>query len=135
MKHKSKSSGNHTKNKSIILSTKIRINSSNYHIDKKTKETKNKNHKNNHPVVGHSMVSKKKGSLIEHFKKQLSGGRFRMLNEQLYTISGEEALKMFQEDPSLFEVVYSNYLNKFISITMVSENKHNLGLLIQLMCL
>lgn len=52
------------------------------------------------------MVSKKKGSLIEHFKKQLSGGRFRMLNEQLYTISGEEALKMFQEDPSLFEVVY-----------------------------
>lgn len=106
MKHKSKSSGNHTKNKSIILSTKLRINSSNYLIDKKTKEVKNRNHKNNHPIVGHSMVSKKKGSLIEHFKKQLSGGRFRMLNEQLYTISGEEALKMFQEDPSLFEVVY-----------------------------
>lgn len=55
------------------------------------------------------MTSKKKGSLIDHFKKQLLGSRFRVLNEELYQIRGDEALKLFEKDPSLFEVYHNGF--------------------------
>jgi hypothetical protein len=42
-------------------------------------------------------------------KKKLHGARFRWLNEQLYTTSGETSFKLFSEQPELFEQVsYSN---------------------------
>lgn len=48
-------------------------------------------------------------------KKKLEGGKFRLLNEQLYTMSGEEAEKLFKEDPSLFEMVRVNHAPKMLT--------------------
>lgn len=45
----------------------------------------------------------------EDMKARLSGGRFRWLNEQLYTHQGSDALDMMQKDPSLFEVYHEGY--------------------------
>lgn len=45
----------------------------------------------------------------EEMKARLSGGRFRWLNEQLYTHEGGDALDMMQKDPSLFEVYHEGY--------------------------
>ena len=46
---------------------------------------------------------KGKGGLLEQMRSKLSGGRFRMLNEQLYTAPGQDAFEMMQGDPALFE--------------------------------
>ena len=54
--------------------------------------------------AGSSDASKKKSkSLLEQMRSKLSGGRFRMLNEQLYTSEGEDAFNMMQGQPDLFE--------------------------------
>ncbi|KAG9158229.1 hypothetical protein Leryth_000371 [Lithospermum erythrorhizon] len=42
-------------------------------------------------------------------KAKLSGGHFRMINEKLYTCTGDEALNYFQEDPSLFNMYHTGY--------------------------
>lgn len=46
---------------------------------------------------------KSKGGLLDQMRSKLSGGRFRMLNEQLYTAPGQEAFETMQGDPALFE--------------------------------
>ncbi|KAI3463042.1 hypothetical protein Pfo_019705 [Paulownia fortunei] len=48
-------------------------------------------------------------SFLDKMKARLSGGYFRMINEKLYTCSGDEAMKYFKEDPSLFNVYHSGY--------------------------
>ena len=54
--------------------------------------------------AGSTDASKKKSkSLLEQMRSKLSGGRFRMLNEQLYTSEGEEAFNMMQGQPDLFQ--------------------------------
>ena len=54
--------------------------------------------------AGSSDASKKKSkSLLEQMRSKLSGGRFRMLNEQLYTSEGEDAFSMMQGQPDLFQ--------------------------------
>lgn len=54
--------------------------------------------------AGSSDASKKKSkSLLEQMRSKLSGGRFRMLNEQLYTSKGKDAFNMMQGQPDLFE--------------------------------
>ena len=45
---------------------------------------------------------KKKG-LLEQMRSKLSGGRFRMLNEQLYTSEGQHAFQMMQAQPDLYQ--------------------------------
>jgi hypothetical protein len=40
--------------------------------------------------------------LLARMREQLSGGRFRWLNEQLYSCPGEEALALMQGQPELF---------------------------------
>lgn len=45
--------------------------------------------------------AKKKG-LLEQMRSKLSGGRFRMLNEQLYTSEGQHAFHMMQGQPELY---------------------------------
>ncbi|CAI9111466.1 OLC1v1011691C1 [Oldenlandia corymbosa var. corymbosa] len=42
-------------------------------------------------------------------RARLSGGHFRMINEKLYTCSGEEALNYFKDDPALFDVYHTGY--------------------------
>ena len=40
---------------------------------------------------------------------QLEGSRFRMINQKLYTSTGEDAKLMFEEDPTLFEVYHRGF--------------------------
>lgn len=61
-------------------------------------EKKYKNHLQDKELEGLSDLQKV-------FQKKLEGSKFRILNEKLYTSTGEEALKMFKEDPSLYEIV------------------------------
>ncbi|KNA16042.1 hypothetical protein SOVF_092780 [Spinacia oleracea] len=51
----------------------------------------------------------KSSNFLDKMKARLSGGHFRMLNEKLYTCTGNEALKFFKEDPSLFNVYHVGY--------------------------
>ena len=46
---------------------------------------------------------KKKTNLLEQMRSKLSGGRFRMLNEQLYTSAGQDAFQMMQDQPDLYQ--------------------------------
>jgi hypothetical protein len=43
------------------------------------------------------------GSLLERMRQQLQGGRFRWLNEKLYTCEGSEALDLMRGEPELYE--------------------------------
>lgn len=43
-------------------------------------------------------------SLLERSKERLNAARFRYLNEQLYTSTGHQALKLFKEDQDAFKV-------------------------------
>ncbi|KAG8384876.1 hypothetical protein BUALT_Bualt04G0163900 [Buddleja alternifolia] len=53
--------------------------------------------------------SKSSSSFLDKMKARLSGSYFRMINEKLYTCTGDEALDYFKEDPSLFNVYHSGY--------------------------
>ncbi|CAK9308855.1 unnamed protein product [Citrullus colocynthis] len=48
-------------------------------------------------------------SFLDKMRARLSGGHFRMLNEKLYTCTGEEALNYFREDKVLFDVYHTGY--------------------------
>ena len=43
------------------------------------------------------------GSLLQQMRQRLQGGRFRWLNETLYTSDGSEALRMVQGQPDLMD--------------------------------
>ncbi|KAF9945213.1 25S rRNA (adenine645-N1)-methyltransferase [Mortierella alpina] len=47
--------------------------------------------------------------LQEQMKKTLAGGKFRFLNEQLYTTTGEEAFELFQSKPELFDEYHEGF--------------------------
>lgn len=51
----------------------------------------------------------KKAELQERLKKKLESSRFRWINEQLYTIPGDEAFSMFKGDTSLFDVYHQGF--------------------------
>ncbi|KAM7512506.1 hypothetical protein LguiB_011381 [Lonicera macranthoides] len=53
--------------------------------------------------------SSKSTSFLDKMRARLSGGHFRMINEKLYTCSGEEALNYFKEDLSLFNMYHTGY--------------------------
>jgi len=42
-------------------------------------------------------------------RARLSGGHFRMLNEKLYTCSGQDAFDYFKNEPKLFDVYHAGY--------------------------
>jgi ubiquinone/menaquinone biosynthesis C-methylase UbiE len=52
---------------------------------------------------------KPKSSLQDAFKARLSGSRFRILNEELYTTTSQESLKRFSENPELFEQYHEGF--------------------------
>ncbi|KAF9428150.1 25S rRNA (adenine645-N1)-methyltransferase [Entomortierella beljakovae] len=47
--------------------------------------------------------------LQEQMKKTLAGGKFRFLNEQLYTTTGEESFTLFQSKPELFDEYHEGF--------------------------
>ncbi|XP_006650783.2 ribosomal RNA-processing protein 8 [Oryza brachyantha] len=48
-------------------------------------------------------------SLLDKMRARLSGGHFRMLNEKLYTCSGQDAFDYFTNEPDLFDVYHAGY--------------------------
>ncbi|OIT36983.1 PREDICTED: ribosomal RNA-processing protein 8 [Nicotiana attenuata] len=99
------------------------------------KRKRGKVHKNSSPSSstptgdGHSKLSgvnqspasknaisktKKASSFLDKMKARLSGGHFRMLNEKLYTCSGDEALNYFKENPDLFNVYHAGYQEQML---------------------
>lgn len=53
-----------------------------------------------------------KSSLHEKMMKQLESSRFRWINEQLYSTTGDEAVTMFAEDPNLFDIYHRGFTNQ-----------------------
>ncbi|KGU28900.1 ribosomal RNA-processing protein 8 [Candida albicans P34048] len=53
--------------------------------------------------------NKKLTPLQQKMMAKLSGSRFRWINEQLYTISSEEALKLVKDTPSLFDEYHQGF--------------------------
>ncbi|GAB4848072.1 hypothetical protein Ancab_002734 [Ancistrocladus abbreviatus] len=52
---------------------------------------------------------RKPSNFLDKARARLSGGHFRMINEKLYTCTGNEALNYFKEDPSLFDMYHAGY--------------------------
>ncbi|KAL5207913.1 hypothetical protein ABZP36_032348 [Zizania latifolia] len=48
-------------------------------------------------------------SLLDKMRARLSGGHFRMLNEKLYTCSGQDAFDYFANEPDLFDAYHTGY--------------------------
>jgi ribosomal RNA-processing protein 8 len=53
--------------------------------------------------------TKPESQLFRRQKAMLAGGRFRWLNEQLYTHTGEKALRLYEQEPQLFEEYHRGY--------------------------
>lgn len=51
-------------------------------------------------------------ALQQKMMEKLSGSRFRWINEQLYTTTSEEAVKIIQEQPELFDEYHSGFRNQ-----------------------
>ncbi|KAF4691813.1 25S rRNA (adenine645-N1)-methyltransferase, partial [Perkinsus olseni] len=45
---------------------------------------------------------------------KLEGAKFRMLNETLYTCTGDDAFKMFQKDPQLFDAYHKGFASQAV---------------------
>lgn len=41
--------------------------------------------------------------------ERLEGARFRFINEQLYTMSGKDAVELFKQDPDAFQHYHEGY--------------------------
>ena len=57
-------------------------------------------------------ISKRKNKpdkIQEKMKAQLSGSRFRWLNELLYTRTGQEAFELFQQQPDMFQAYHEGF--------------------------
>jgi ribosomal RNA-processing protein 8 len=67
-----------------------------------TKTKKRQSTPNPKPIA--KRVDKKKDPL-----KKLEGARFRWLNEQLYTTTGDAALQLFQDDPASFHHYHTGF--------------------------
>jgi len=48
-------------------------------------------------------------SFMDKMRAKLSGGQFRMLNEQLYTTTGDEGLALVSGSPELFEAYHAGF--------------------------
>ena len=66
-----------------------------------------------HRSLKANVVISKSGDFSNGFLAQLQnkvkGSKFRWINEQLYTQSGEDSLRMIKEDESLFDVYHQGF--------------------------
>ena len=46
---------------------------------------------------------------LAQLQNKVKGSKFRWINEQLYTQSGEDSLRMIKEDESLFDVYHQGF--------------------------
>lgn len=63
------------------------------------------------PAQKEGKAANKQGldAMLARMRSQLAGGRFRMLNEFLYTSTGKKALARFQDEPTLFDEYHEGY--------------------------
>ena len=61
------------------------------------------------PSPQYSLRKPKNSKLYSKLSTQLEGSRFRMINQQLYTTTGEDAKLVFDEDPELFNVYHRGF--------------------------
>jgi ribosomal RNA-processing protein 8 len=61
------------------------------------------------PALGIQATIIKKVSYYDKLKRKLQGAHFRYINERLYSIRGDQAFKIFHEDPSLFRVYHDGF--------------------------
>lgn len=66
-------------------------------------------------VLSKEGPDKKSKKLMEVLKNRLSGGRFRELNEVLYTSSSDAAYEKFSSEPALFEQYHVGFRNQIKS--------------------
>ncbi|CAL1526819.1 unnamed protein product [Lymnaea stagnalis] len=71
------------------------------------KDVESKLKKNDQPQV--SSLWGKAAVLAQQAKDKLKSARFRFINEQLYTCTGSEAMKMFRSDRTAFNVYHEGY--------------------------
>ncbi|KAK9119836.1 hypothetical protein Scep_017929 [Stephania cephalantha] len=80
---------------------------------KREKQTKKKKMNNNKRRRKHDQSQQtlplKPSSFLDKMKARLSSGHFRMINEKLYTCTGDQALHYFNQDPYLFNLYHSGY--------------------------
>lgn len=78
-----------------------------------TKNSGNQQHKPqsiNSSTTNQSLTNKSNLSALQtKFAKKLEGARFRQINEQLYTTTGETSFRTFQEDPNLFRIYHEGF--------------------------
>ncbi|KAJ3018462.1 UNVERIFIED_CONTAM: 25S rRNA (adenine645-N1)-methyltransferase [Siphonaria sp. JEL0065] len=60
-------------------------------------------------VTSSTSVSGSLTDLQAKMKKTLSGGRFRMINEQLYTTTSDVAVELFKEEPETFDIYHEGF--------------------------
>lgn len=94
----------------IGSSTDLRCNDASIVCDKRKKVVeKVETHVSSSVITTTSLKKTKSSAFLEKMRTKLSGGHFRMINEKLYTCTGDEALSYFKEDPSLFNVYHTGY--------------------------
>lgn len=82
--------------------------------EKKKKRRRKKKKKKVDVQTDEVPSSSHKGSSIADAEEKLKSARFRFINEQLYTSSGEEAMKIFREDPLAFEIYHQGYRSQVV---------------------
>ena len=78
-------------------------------------------------VVGSTLTgSTKKGSVQDKLRAQLAGGKFRMLNEQLYTTSGDDAHRLMKEDGAFDDVSFFSLVpsKQFLPAVLSADRPH-----------
>ena len=74
---------------------------------------------NSSPPQHNELRKTANSKLYSKLSTQLEGSRFRMINQQLYTTTGEDAKLMFDEDPELFNVYHRGFASQ---VTKWPEN-------------
>ncbi|XP_039440859.1 ribosomal RNA-processing protein 8 [Culex pipiens pallens] len=75
-------------------------------------------------VPANNGTSKQNGSVVpptdfrSKLVESLKGSRFRFLNEQLYKTTGEEAKKLFLQDPAAFQAYHEGYRHQIVQWSM-----------------
>jgi ribosomal RNA-processing protein 8 len=64
---------------------------------------------NNDNSSGSTAAGGPRSKLQQSFRDRLSGSRFRILNEELYTTQSTEALQRFRENPHLFDEYHEGF--------------------------
>lgn len=83
----------------------------------KKQSSSNKENEKQHPQLHRSLNVRMKATrdgtsnkgILSQLQEKMKGSKFRWINEQLYTQSGNKSLQMIQEDESLFDIYHQGF--------------------------